>query len=219
MRGWMFAGIFRKPGPLIGTAVASAVAGALTVAAVSIALAHTTVPAGPLASASVVVAGDTNLKVSVSGGESTPLVAYRGVAASLAQRLDQVPGVATATGESGFPGGVVRPGDVDLIAVTAKPGVAADVLASRIRTALPKGEPYTVATGTARGNVANLTASQERELGTELAGQLIPYIVAIALLVLMTTTALAWICAPAGSRCRAPSAPPEARSAARSWRS
>ena len=57
MRGWMLAGVRRSPGPLIGTVVASAAAAALTVAALSVALADTSVPAGRLAGASVVVAG------------------------------------------------------------------------------------------------------------------------------------------------------------------
>ena len=68
--------------------------------------------------------------------QSLPLPAYRGVPAGLAGQLARVPGVAAAAGESGFPGGVVRPGDVDLVAVTAKPGVSPDVLAGRIRAAL-----------------------------------------------------------------------------------
>lgn len=69
MRGWTLAGIRRRPGPLIGTVVAAATAAALTVAAVSIAAADTTSPAGRLADASVVVAGDTNLHVTVGHGE------------------------------------------------------------------------------------------------------------------------------------------------------
>ena len=141
MGGWMLAGIRRGPGPLIGTVVASAAAAVLTVAAISIAAADTQAPAGRLASASVVVAGSTNVTVTLGSGddanhESLPLPAYRGVPASLAQRLAQVPGAASAAGESGFPDGTVRPGDVDLVAVTAKPGVSPDVLASRIRAAL-----------------------------------------------------------------------------------
>ena len=46
MRGWMLAGVRRSPGPLIGTVVASAAAAALTVAALSVALADTSAPAG-----------------------------------------------------------------------------------------------------------------------------------------------------------------------------
>src|SRR5437763_1662398 len=169
MRGWMLAGVRSSPGPLIGTVVASAAAAALTVAALSVALADTSAPAGRLAGGSVVVAGDTNLHVTVGHGDdarqSLPLPAYRGVPAGLAGQLARVPGVAAAAGESGFPGGAVRPGDVDLVAVTAKPGVSPDVLAGRIRAALHGGRGYTIATGSARGDVADLTAAVERSDG------------------------------------------------------
>jgi hypothetical protein len=145
MAGWMLAGIRRGPGPLIGTMVASAAAAVLTVGAISIAAAHTEAPAGRLASASVVVAGATNVAITQGSGqdatrESLPLPAYLGVPASLAGQLAHVPGVASAVGESGFPNGVVRSGDVDLVAVTAKPGVSPDVLAGRIRAALDGGQ-------------------------------------------------------------------------------
>jgi putative ABC transport system permease protein len=195
MRGWTLAGIRRRPGPLIGTVVAAATAAALTVAAVSIAAADTASPAGRLAGASVVVAGDTNLHVIVGHGEdarqSLPLAAYRGVPATLAGQLAHVPGVASAAGQSGFPGGVVRPGQVDLIAVKARPGVSPDVLAQRIRAALHGGRGYTIATGAARGDVANLDAPLERVNGQALGGALIPPIVLISLFVLATTAALA----------------------------
>lgn len=192
MRGWMLAGIRRAPGPLIGTVVASAAAAALTVAAISIAGASTTVPAGRLAGASVVVAADTSLTVTAGDSqESIPLAAYRGVPATLAGQLAQVPGVAAAAGESGFPGGVVRSGDVDLVAVTAKPGVSPGTLAQRIRVALHGGEGYTIATGSARGDVADLNAAIERSNGVSLGGALIPPIVMISLFVLAATTALA----------------------------
>lgn len=196
MGGWMLAGIRRGPGPLIGTMVASAAAAVLTVAAISTAAAHTQAPAGRLASASVVVAGSTNVSVTHGSGEDAehetlPLPAYRGVPASLAQRLAQVPGAASAAGESGFPNGAVRPGDVDLVAVTAKPGVSADVLASRIRAALHGGQGYTIATGAARGDIANLNAAVERSNGQALAGALIAPIVLVSLFVLASTTALA----------------------------
>ncbi len=139
MRGWRLAGIRRSPGPLIGTVAASAVAATMAVAATSIAGAHTTAPAGRLAGASVVVAARTTLHATVAGGdqESIPLPAYRGVPGRLAAELARVPGVARAAGETGFPGGVVRPGDVDLVAVTARPGVSAGQLAHRIRAVLP----------------------------------------------------------------------------------
>jgi len=196
MGGWMLSGIRRGPGPLIGTVVASAVAAILTVAAISTAAADTQAPAGRLASASVVVAGPANLDVTLGSGqnanpESLPLPAYRGVPASLAQRLARVPGAASAEGESGFPNGSVRPGDVDLVAVSARPGVPADVLASRIRTALGGGRGYTIATGAARGDVANLNAAVERSNGQSLAGAIIVPIAAISLFVLASTTALA----------------------------
>ena len=196
MRGWMLAGIRRGPGPLIGTVVASAAAAALTVAAISTAAAHTQAPAGRLASASVVVAGSTNISVTHGSGQdaehqSLPLPAYRGVPASLAGRLAQVPGAASAVGESGFPNGAVRPGDVDLVAVTAKPGISPDVLAGRIRADLDGGQGYTIATGAARGDVANLSAAVERSNGQALGGALIIPIVLISLFVLASTTALA----------------------------
>jgi putative ABC transport system permease protein len=195
MRGWMLAGVRRSPGPLIGTVVASAAAAALTVAALSVALADTSAPAGRLAGASVVVAGDTSLRVTVGHGDdarqSLPLPAYRGLSAGLAGQLARVPGVATAAGESGFPGGVVRPGDVDLVAVTAKPGISPGVLAGRIRTALHGGRGYTIATGSARGDVADLNAAVERSDGQVLGAALIPPIVTISLFVLAATTGLA----------------------------
>src|SRR5690348_12692456 len=142
MGGWMVAGIRRNPGPLIGTLVAAATAATLTVAGGAMLGAHTETPAGRLAGASVVVAGDTQVTLNVGGhgpdavSESVALPAYRGVPAALAQRLARVPGAASATGESGFPGGVVRAGDVDVIAVTVQRGVPAEVLAQRIKAAL-----------------------------------------------------------------------------------
>ena len=191
MRGWMLAGVRRAPGPLVGTVVASAMAATLSVAAISIAAADTTVPAGRLANASVVVAS-TNLAVTIgSDQESIPLDVYRGLPASLVQQLEQLPGVASATGESGFPGGQVPAGDVDVIAVTARPGVSPDTLAGRIRADINKHNDYTIATGAARGDVANLTAAVERSNGQSLAGAMIPPIILIAIFVLTATTALA----------------------------
>src|SRR5579875_1582023 len=193
---WMLAGIRRAPGPLIGTVVASAAAAVLTVAAISAAAADTSAPAGRLAGASVVVAGSTNVAVTIGTGpdaqhESLPLPAYRGVPASLAQRLAQVPGAASAAGETGFPAGTVQRGEVDLVAVTAAPGVSPDVLASRVRAALHGGRGYTIATGAARGDIADLNAAVERANGQALAGALIAPIVLISLFVLAGTTALA----------------------------
>jgi putative ABC transport system permease protein len=195
MRGWWLAGIRRAPGPLLGTVVASATAATLAVAAASIAGSHTSVPAGRLASASVVVAGRTSVSAKIGSSddapERLPLPAYRGVPATLATELARVPGVATATGESGFPNGVVRAGDVDLIAVTAKPGLRSEILAQRIKAALHGGRGYTIATGAARGDLADLNAPIERSNGTALGGALIPPIVLISLFVLATTAALA----------------------------
>lgn len=195
MRSWMLAGIRRAPGPLAGTVVAAATAATLSVAALSIAVAHTEAPAGRLAGASVVVAADTSLHVTIGHGDdahqSLPLAVYRGVPAALAGELARVPGVARAAGETGFPGGAVRAGDVDLVAVTAKPGVPAGVLAGRIRAALPGGQGYTIATGAARGDVANLNAAVERSEGQVLGVAVIPPIVMISLFVLAATTALA----------------------------
>jgi len=192
MRGWRLAGIRRRPGPLVGTVAASAVAATLTVAAASIAGGHTTAPAGRLADASVVVAASTSLHVNVGsdGAQSIPLPAYRGVPAGLAGQLAHVPGVASATGESGFPNGVVRPGDVDLVAVKARPGVTPAQLATRIRATLA-ATGYTVATGAARGDVADLNAPIERSNGQSLGGALIPPIVLVSMFVLASTTALA----------------------------
>ena len=104
MGGWMLSGIRRGPGPLIGTVVASLTAATLIVAAISTAAAATLAPPGRLAGASVVVAGSTNVSVTLGSGqnasqESLPLPAYRGVPASLAQSLARVPGAAAAIGE------------------------------------------------------------------------------------------------------------------------
>ena len=195
MRGWWLAGVRRAPGPLLGTIVASAAAATLSVAAASIAASHTQVPAGRLAPASVVVAASTSVSAHVGSRddapERLPLPAYRGVPATLATELARVPGVATATGESGFPNGVVRAGDVDVIAVTAKPGVRSQLLAQRIKTTLHGGRGYTIATGAARGDLADLNAPVERSNGQSLGGALIPPIVLISLFVLATTAALA----------------------------
>ena len=75
--------------------------------------------------------------------------------------------------------------------MTAKPGVSPDVLASRIRAALHGGQGYTIATGAARGDIANLNAAVERSNGQGLAGAVIVPIVLISLFVLASTTALA----------------------------
>ena len=75
--------------------------------------------------------------------------------------------------------------------MTAKPGVSPAVLAGRIRAALHGGRGYTIATGSARGDVADLTAAVERSDGQVLGAALIPPIVTISLFVLAATTGLA----------------------------
>ena len=75
MRGWWLAGIRRAPGPLLGTVVASATAATLTVAAASIAGSHTAVPAGRLASASVVVAASTSVSATIGSSDDASGVA------------------------------------------------------------------------------------------------------------------------------------------------
>src|SRR5215475_10981967 len=110
MRGWMLAGLRRHPGPVIGTLAAATTTAALMIASFGIAGAHTPSPLGRLAGADVVVAASTQLSVTTGTGDSAstqtaPLQAYRGVPAQLASQLARVPGVASATGESGFPGG------------------------------------------------------------------------------------------------------------------
>src|SRR5437660_928953 len=147
MGGWMLAGIRRNPGPLIGTLVAAATAATLTVAGGAMLGAHTEAPAGRLAGASVVVAGDTQVTLNVGG-------------------------------------------HVDANAVPAQRGGPAEVLAQRIKAALHGGRGYTIATGAARGDVANLDAATERETGLVITASIGPAIVMIALFVLAGTTAL-----------------------------
>ena len=195
MRGWMLAGARRQPGPVIGTLVAAATAATLTVAALSVAGASSPAPLGRLAGASVVVAGDTQLRLTLGRGdyaqaEAVPLPAYRGVPARLARQLAQVPGVAKAVGETGFPGGTHRPGTVDLVAVTADPAVTPATLAQRIRDALHGGAGYTIATGAARGDLADPGFAIERANGTALGAAVIPMLVLTSLFVLAATTAL-----------------------------
>jgi putative ABC transport system permease protein len=195
-RGWMLAGLLRHPGPVIGTLVAAAVAAALTVAAIAVGTAQSPSPPGRLVSAGVVVAGNTNLQVTTGQGtdastQSVPLPAYRGIPASLARELAAVPGVARAVPETGFPDGAARPGTADLIGVTASPGTSPAALEQRVRTALHGGAGYTIATGAARGDLANIDLPAERVNSRQLAITLIPFIVATALFALAATTALA----------------------------
>jgi putative ABC transport system permease protein len=194
MRGWMLAGLRRHPGPMIGTLAAATTTAALMIASFGIAGAHTPSPLGRLAGADVVVAASTQLSVTTGAGQSAltqtaPLLAYRGVPARLAGQLARLAGVASATGESGFPGGAVKPGLVDLIAVKADPGVSAGPLAQRIKAALP-GAGYTVATGAARADLANLGLAVEVANGHAFAGAVIPLLVITALFTLAATTAL-----------------------------
>jgi putative ABC transport system permease protein len=195
-RGWMLAGLLRDPGPVIGTLVACVVTAVLTVAAIAVGTAQSPSPPGRLASAGVVVAGSTALQVTTGQGagastQSVPLPAYRGIPASLARELAAVPGVARAAPESGFPDGATRPGTADLIAITARRGVSPVTLEQRIRSALHGGAGYTIATGAARGDLANLDRPAERANGHDLGVTLIPFIVLTALFALAATTALA----------------------------
>jgi len=101
-----------------------------------------------------------------------------------------VPGVASAAGESGFPGGTVRPGLVDLVAVKAAPGVSAGTLAARIRASLPGDAGYTIATGDARAELADPELVVEAADGHALGVAVIPLLIVIALFTLAATTAL-----------------------------
>jgi putative ABC transport system permease protein len=195
-RGWMLAGLLRNPGPVIGTLVACVVTAALTVAAIAVGTARSPSPPGRLASAAVVVAGSMALQVITGQGagsntQSVPLPAYRGIPASLARQLAGVPGVESATSESGFPDGITRPGTADLIAITADNGVSPVTLEQRVRTALHGGAGYTIATGAARGDLANINLPVERSTGQEIGFTLIPLILVTALFALAATSALA----------------------------
>lgn len=195
MRGWMLAGLRRHPGPMAGTLAAATTAATLAIAAFGVAGAHSTSPPGRLAGADVVVAADTRLRVTVGTGASASaqtalLQAYRGVPAQLANQLARLPGVASAAGESGFPGGTVRPGRVDLIAIKADPGVSAGTLAQRIKSDLRGGAGYTIATGAARGGLANLGLAVEMANGQALGAAVIPLLIITALFALAATTAL-----------------------------
>jgi putative ABC transport system permease protein len=195
MRGWVLAGMRRNPGPVIGTLVAAATAATLTIAAISVGTSHSPSPLGRLAGADVVVAAHNHLHVTVGHGASAdrmsaPLPAYRGVPAGLARQLGRVAGVARATGETGFPGGTTRPGTVDLVAVTADPGVSPGTLAHRIQHALHGGAGYTIATGPARGDLANPNLAIQRGNGQALGGGVIPILLMAALFALGATTAL-----------------------------
>ena len=191
----MLAGLRRSPGPLIGTLAAAVTAATLSVAALGVATARTPSPLGRLAGADVVVAASTQLRVTTGSGDSAetqtvPLQAYRGVPAGLAGQLARVPGVASAAGESGFPGGTVRPGLVDLVAVKAAPGVSAGTLAAAITASLHGGTGYTIATGAARAELADPELAVEAANGHALGGAVIPLLIVIALFTLAATTAL-----------------------------
>jgi len=195
MRGWLLAGLRHQPGPMIGTLAAAVTAAALSIAAFGVAGAHSPSPLGQLAGADAVVAAGTQLRVTIGTGgsasvQSAPLQAYRGVPAQLANQLARVPGVAVAAGETGFPGGTVRPGLVDLIAIKADPGVSASTLAQRIRADLHGGAGYTIATGATRADLANLGLAVEIANGQALGGAVIPLLIITALVTLAATTAL-----------------------------
>jgi putative ABC transport system permease protein len=195
MRGWMLAGLRRQPGPMIGTLAAATTAASLAIAAFGLAGAHSPSPLGRLAGADVAVAADTQLRLTTGTGhsasvQSAPLQAYRGVPAQLANQLARVPGAASAAGESGFPGGTVRPGLVDLIAVKTDPGVSAGTLAQHIKAALHGGAGYTIATGTARAGLANPALAVEIANGHALGDAVIPLLIITALFALAATTAL-----------------------------
>lgn len=191
MRGWMLAGLLRHPAPMIGTLAAATTAATLAIAAFGVAGAHSPSPLGRLAGADVVVAADTQLRVTNGAStQSTPLQAYRGVPAQLADQLARVKGVAVATGETGFPDGTVGPGMVDLIAVKADPGVSAGVLAQRIRDSLHDSAGYTIATGAARADLADPGLAVEVANGQALGGAVIPMLIITALFALAATTAL-----------------------------
>ena len=195
MSGWMLAGLRRRPAPMIGTLVAATTAAALSIAAFTVAGEHSPAPLGRLAGADVVVAADNQLTITTGQGDnadvqSVPLPAYRGVPMQLAQQLAEVPGAASAVGESGFPEGTVPSGTVDLIAVKADPGVSPDTLAQRIRADLHGGAGYEIATGAARGNLVNPQLAVERADGASLGGAVIPLLVMAALFALAATTAL-----------------------------
>jgi putative ABC transport system permease protein len=191
----MLAGLRRSPGPLIGTLAAAVTAAALSVAALGVAMAHTPSPLGRLAGADVVVAASTQLQVTTGSGDSAqteavPLQAYRGVPAGLAGQIARVPGVASAAGESGFPGGTVRPGLVDLVAVKAAPGVSAGTLAARIKASLHDSAGYTIATGAGRADLADPGLATEVDNGHALGAAVIPMLIITALFTLAATTAL-----------------------------
>jgi len=210
-RGWMLAGLLRNPGPVIGTLVACMVTAVLTVAAIAVGTARSPSPLGRLASAAIVVAGSTSLEVTTSQGadastQSVPLPAYRGIPDSLASQLAAVPGVASATPESGFPDGTTRPGTADLIALTLVKGASPVTVEQRVRSALRSANlnsadlnsanpnsaaGYTIATGAARGDLANINLPVERSSGQQIGFTLIPLILVTALFALAATTALA----------------------------
>jgi putative ABC transport system permease protein len=191
----MLAGLRRSPGPVIGTLAAAVTAATLSIAALGVATAHTPSPLGRLAGADVVVAASTQLQITTGSGDSAqtqavPLQAYRGVPAGLAGQLARVPGVAAAAGETGFPGGTVRPGLVDLVAVKAAPGISADTLAARIKASLHGGAVYTIATGDARAELADPGLAVEVANGHALGGAVIPLLIITAMFTLAATTAL-----------------------------
>src|SRR5215469_5091791 len=191
--GWRRAGLRRHPAPMIGTLAAAVTTATISVAALGVAIAHPPSPLGRLAGADVVVAASTQVRIVTGTGdgaeaEAAPLTAYRGVPAQLAGQLARVPGVASAVGENGFPGGTVRPGLVDVIAVKADPGITPGTLAQRVKTDLHGGAGYTIATGAARAALANPALAVEDTNGQALGAAVIPLVIITAMFTLAATT-------------------------------
>jgi putative ABC transport system permease protein len=101
-----------RAGPLIGTLVALTTASALVTVTASLigtgGHGAADAPAGRLAAATVLVAGDMNLHATVGRGdnaqhEQIALPAYRRVPGSLAATVAAVPGVTRVTGDVSFP--------------------------------------------------------------------------------------------------------------------
>ncbi|MGH3399848.1 MAG: ABC transporter permease, partial [Streptosporangiaceae bacterium] len=107
----------RRPAPLIGTLVSLTVAALLvTIVSGLVGTAITmTLPAGRLAGATVVVAGNPNVRFTYGTGqgasaETVPLPGYRRVPAGLAARLAALPGVARAIPQVSVPVALELPG-------------------------------------------------------------------------------------------------------------
>ena len=127
MRGWMLAGMRRGPGPLIGTVVAAATAAAIDAS-------RRCRRGGAHTRSRRAAAGATSwwpriqqLRVTHRprrrrGAREPAAAGLPGHARRAGGRAGPGTRRASATGETGFPGGAVGPGPVDVIAVTAEPG-------------------------------------------------------------------------------------------------